>query len=224
MMMRANRGEGARRLAGVLLTCLLLSGLLRTGSVRAENAEPPPDVPGTYQRSYVLEAAGKYDEAFRALDGIQGAERGTYFFLLRRGWLAYLTGDYAVAQQSYEAALERKPGSLEARLGLLLPQMARRRFREAARTAAEILKQDPLNYLANLRLASVYYQSGRYDEAAECFRRLLTIYPGDLTVANGLAWSLLKQGRKAEARKLFRSILDVAPEHDQARQGMQILE
>ena len=107
---------------------------------------------------------------------------------MRIGWLAYLTEDYAASKNAYRKAVRLKPASLEARLGLLLPLLASGSLAEVAVVAAEVLQADPLNYLGNLRLASAYYQLGRYSSAAICYERLRRIYPGDLSVMSGLAW------------------------------------
>jgi len=206
----------------LLLNLLLLIPAISAGETGQEVSVE--DLPDVYNQTYLLEAEGQYEKALSTLTAIEDKAGGQYFYQLRKGWLAYLSGDYSLSSTAYQRANSLKPASLESKLGLLLPLMAMRSYGEAIRTAEEILKADPLNYLANLRLATVYYQSGKYEKAAARYESLARIYPGDLTVANGMGWCRLKQGKKKEAERIFRSILSLAPSYQQAQEALQQLQ
>ena len=181
-------------------------------------------IPEVYQNSYVLEAEGDYQKAWEVMCEIQEEEKSKYIYQLRIGWLTYMTGNYAASKNAYRKAVTLKPQSLEARLGLLLPLLASGNYVDVKQTAAEVLEVDPLNYLGNLRLASAFYQTGKYMNAAICYERLKSIYPGDLSIMSGLAWCKLKERNLREAKKLFYSILEVAPNYPQAREGLETAE
>lgn len=177
-------------------------------------------VPTAYQSSYDLEAAGKYREALAALDPVAASEGTSYVYRLRRGWLHYLTGDHRTAIAEYGRAIDLAPRALEPRLGLMLPQMALRLWKDAASTGRWILARDPHNYLGRSRLAFISYNLGRYDDAVELYRAVLADYPSDVEMRAGLGWSLLRGGDIAGGAGELRQVLRVAPRHASAQAGI----
>lgn len=173
-----------------------------------------------FQQSYDLEAENKLAESLAVLERMPAASQG-YVYHFRRGWLLYLLGRHADAVASYGRAISRAPATIEARLGLMLPQLALRRWVDVEKVALEVLERDALNYLATSRLAWSYYNLGRWTDAEAAYRRILTAYPSDVEMRVGLGWSLLKQGKAAEATVELRAALEVAPRHVTAREGLQ---
>src|SRR5262249_50652002 len=124
---------------------------------------------------------------------------------------------------AYGKAVALEPGSVEARVGALAPAIALRRWADVESGAREVIKIDPGNYLAGLRLAYPVYNLGRYPEAEGLYRRLRGAYPSDVDVRDGLAWSLIKQGKGVEAVKELRAVLDIAPKNALALEGMRAI-
>ena len=184
-------------------------------------AADDPDA-SRYQESVTLETAGKYKDALSTLEKITGSRSNDYMFHLRRGWLLYLTGEYDGAIEAYTRATRQEPLSIEARLGLMLPQIAARRWLDAVSTGRGILKLDAGNYLANSRVAYAYYNLSRWKEAETYYKTVLQAYPGDTDMRSGYAWSLFKQGRHDAAKREFRKILEVAPRHATAIEGIRL--
>lgn len=205
------------RRTGLLGTLTLAFALVTTVVSSSAYAQ---DAPTQYQKSYDLEVENKIQDSLTALEGVPAAQQ-TYVFHLRRGWLLYLLGRNTEAVTAYERALSITPASIEAQLGLMLPQMALRRWVDVEKAAQAILQRDALNYLATSRLAWAYYNLGRWADAATTYRRVLSVYPSDIEMRSGLGWSLLKQGKGADAAVEFRQILEVAPRHKLARDGLQ---
>jgi tetratricopeptide (TPR) repeat protein len=81
---------------------------------------------------------------------------------------------------------------------------------------------DQLSFLANSRLAFIYYNLKQYKEAEAYYRKILSYYPGDIEMQAGLAWSLLKQDKKEQAEKVFGEILRYVPNHVSANAGIKI--
>ncbi len=204
---------------GKLLTLMILLGVLLL-SLSIARSEPIPQI---YQRSYDEEAKGHYQEAISVLTQAGRAGDTSYLYHLRLGWLQYLAGKYPESIDSYRKAVMMSKGSIEAKLGLMLPQMAQEKWHDAEKTGREILSTDKLSYLANSRLAYVYYNLKRYKDAEASYRTVLSYYPGDIEMQAGLAWSLLKQNKKEAAKKVFSEILRYVPNHISANEGMKIV-
>ena len=172
-----------------------------------------------YQESYELEAAGKNEEALGRLHALPEAQRSTYFYRLREGWLYSLLGKHGGAGASSRAAARVEPSAVEPRLGAMLPEMALGLWRDAERDAREVLKIAPRNYLASSRLAFVLFSLGRYQEAEKFYRAVVADYPADLEMRAGVGWSLLKQGKRVDAARMFAEILAVSPRFPAAASG-----
>ncbi len=199
---------------------IVVAAVMLVGGARIGAADDPDAA--RYQRSVELETEGKYKDALSALAGITGSSANTYMFHLRRGWLLYLTGEYEKAIKDYTRATKHEPLSIEARLGLMLPQLAARKWLDAVSTGRGILKLDAGNYLANSRVAYAYYNLGRWKDAEIYYRTVLQAYPGDTDMRSGYAWCLFKMGRHADAKREFRAILEVAPKHAAAIEGIKL--
>jgi tetratricopeptide (TPR) repeat protein len=199
----------------IVVAAVVLVGGARIGAADDEDA-------ARYQKSVELETAGKYKDALSTLEGIRGSRTNTYMFHLRRGWLLYLTGEYDKAIDAYTRATKEEPLSIEARLGLMLPQLAARKWLDAVSTGRGILKLDAGNYLANSRVAYAYYNLGRWKDAEIYYRTVLQAYPGDTDMRSGYAWCLFKLGRHSDAKREFRAILEVAPKHAAAIEGIKL--
>ena len=95
-----------------------------------------------------------YAKAVAVLTAQDAANKGNYVLNLRLGWLQYLDHKNAESERYYRAAIESSPKSIEAKLGCLLPLLAASKHKEAETLARQILKEDPRNYYANLRLVT----------------------------------------------------------------------
>jgi tetratricopeptide (TPR) repeat protein len=198
----------------LLLASAVLALATWSSSARAQ------DAPTQWQQSYDLELEGKMQDSLSALERVPAPQQ-TYVFHFRRGWLLLLLGRYADSIAAYERASALSPAAVECQVGLMLPQMALRRWVDVEKTALSVLQRDPASYLASSRLAWAYYNLGRWADAAAVYRRVLAAYPSDVEMRVGLGWSLLKQGKAAEAAVELRQVLEIAPRHKTAREGLQ---
>ena len=176
-----------------------------------------------YQQSYDEEAKGNYTEAILVLMRVERLEEKSYLFHLRLGWLNYLGKKFPDSANAYQKAIRLNKDSVEARLGLMLPLMAQGRWTEAEKVGKEIIIPDRASYLANSRLAYIYYNMKWFKEAETHYRKVLQSYPGDIEMQSGLAWSLLKQEKREEAEKVFSEILKYVPNHVTANVGMKMI-
>lgn len=210
-MSRSSRRPALRALA----LALLLAGPVPAHAVDADAAA------GLYQQSYDLEAAGNYRGALARMDALEQQGEETYTLALRRAWLMYRLGRYADSAKSYRVAIERKPGSIEARQGLALPLMALRDWGEAERVCRDLLSRAPRDKTGRSRLAYILYSTGRFAEAAREYAQVLEDHPSDTELRAGLGWARLKEGDVEGARAAFEAVLRVHPANVSAQQGIE---
>jgi cytochrome c-type biogenesis protein CcmH/NrfG len=144
--------------------------------------------------------------------------------MLRAGWLSYLKGDYRHSVDYYRKAVFLEPGAIEPKLGLTLPLMASKNWKEAGAVARQVLKVDANNYLASSRLAFILFSQGRYGEAEKQYRKVISGYPADIDMKLGLGWTYFRMGQKRKAAAVFREVLMVRKNNTSAQHGMELIE
>jgi tetratricopeptide (TPR) repeat protein len=171
---------------------------------------------GPWADSYTAESQGDYATAILALDAILDANPEHEFAILRTAWLKYLLGDYNASIRDYETALQINRDSLEAQLGLTLPLLAQRRWREAAAAAQAVLEEAPWHYYAHIRLLIAEEGQRQWETLARHARELSTRYPSDTSVLVYLARAEARQGNLESALREYRRVLERMPAHEEA--------
>lgn len=177
------------------------------------------DAASRFRASYALEGGGDYPAALAELSQLDAGGPLAYAIHLRRGWLLYLAGRHADAVAAYRAAIDAEPSAVEPVLGVTLPLMALRRWKEAEDAARDALALAPGHYTAASRLAYVLYNSGRHQQAAQVYGTLVELYPADVEMRTGQGWALLKAGDARRGCAAFDQVLAIAPAHTSAAQG-----
>ena len=183
-------------------------------------AAPDERVAALYRASYLLEAKGDAAGALAKMGEIRALAGATYFVVVRSAWLQYLKGDFGGAVTSYREAIRWEPKAVEPKLGLTLPLLAQKRWRDLERACRDVLVLDAYNPTARARLAHALYTLGNYPDSAAAYRKLVADYPSVLDHQTGLAWALLRMGRRAEAHRLFHAVLVVSPDNANAKAGL----
>jgi len=170
-----------------------------------------------WQNSYQFESAGKYTEALNAIDAVAVNGADAELKLLRRGWLYYLSGRFEESIREYRLAIERNPKSIDARLGLTLPLLAAKRWREAEQAARAVLEIEPKSYVGEIRL--VIAQEGQQDWAGmlKTANSLVTSFPSDATAFVYLARANAWLGKRTEAVNAYQAVLSRYPGHLEAK-------
>jgi len=153
----------------LLCTCLLVS------AERPVGAE-------AWSASFAKEAAGDFTKALAALQPLRQARSDSYLLALRTAWLLYRAGRFEESITAYQEASRAAPAAIEARLGMIVPMMAVKRWSEAERQARQVLRGDPGCFWANYWLVESLLGAERWREANEVSRGLAERYPGDVTV------------------------------------------
>jgi tetratricopeptide (TPR) repeat protein len=193
------------RLETTVVTVLLL---LAHGTALAQSP---------WSESYRSEAEGDYSAAIDALESIIDADSRHEFAILRRAWLQYLNGDFNASIRDYRLALEINQLSLEAELGVTLPLLAQRRWREAAATAQHVISIAPWNYYAHIRLMVAQEGMQRWQELARHASETAARFPSDATILVYLARAEAAQGNRTAAMQAYTKVLERIPEHEEAQ-------
>lgn len=189
---------------GFLLVILAVSG--------------PASGDDVWSESFKLESMARYGEAASLLDPLLKKRQPDEFALLRRAWLRYLAGDYSDALRDYKQALQTNPQSLDAQLGMTLPLLAQRRWKEAAGYARQVLRVAPWNYYAHLRLMVAEEGQQQWQTLLKHSQQLHRRYPSDATVLVYSARAQRWLGQKQAAGDSYRQVLQRVPSHIEAEQ------
>ncbi len=170
-----------------------------------------------WQSSYQLEAAGKYTEALAAIDGVAANGPDAELKILRRGWLYYLPGHFDESIREYRLAIERNPKSVDARLGLTLPLLAAKRWREAEQSAQAVLTLAPSNYTGMLRLIIALEAQKDWALMLKTAAAMVVSYPSDANAVVYLARANAWLGKRDEAVAAYSATLSRYPGHLEAK-------
>lgn len=170
-----------------------------------------------WKNSYQLEAAGKYVEAIAALDQAAATGFDAELKLLRRGWLYYLLGRYDESIREYRLAAERNKNSVDARLGVTLPLLALKRWREAEQNARAALALSPNSYPALLRLTIALEGEHDWANMEKTAVIMAGVYPSDASSFVYLARAYAWLNKKNEAAKAYAAVLSRYPGHLEAK-------
>lgn len=170
-----------------------------------------------WQNSYQLEAAGKYGEAIAAMDAIRVNDPDDELKLLRRGWLYYLSGSFNESIREYRFAIELNSRSVDARLGVTLPLLAQKRWREAEQNARAALELAPNNYIALVRLSIALEARSNWVAMEKTAATMVAGYPSDATAYLYLARVKVQLGKRDEAIAAYTAVLSRSPGQREAR-------
>jgi tetratricopeptide (TPR) repeat protein len=112
------------------------------------------------------------------------------------GLLLYLFGGSAVASEEWSLSY-----SLE----------AQGNYARAIQALSPVVKEDPNNEFARLRVAWLKYLNKDYNASIRDYQRALAINELSLDAMLGTTLPLLAQGRWREAEKAANAVLDIAP-------------
>ena len=155
------------------------------------------------KNSYILEAQGKYVQAYKLMNTLSINDSRNYLAHLRAGWLAYLSGYLSKSIYYYRKAIVLAPDAIDPGPGLKLPLIPLGHQKQAQTTGLSILRKDAANLTVRSRLAWSYYLAGNYKRSEIYYKAIIKHYPANGEMHIGLAWALIKQSKKKKARKIL---------------------
>ncbi len=202
-------------LTALILICLFSSGI----SLAASSG----DVPKAYSDSYRFEKMGAYQDAIKAIMPLYRRHPDQYLLNLRLGWLYYLAGRNGDSTVYYRRAVKILPGSIEARLGLSLPLMAKADWSGVEELMYQVIRSDHYNFYGNLRLAKALRLQKKPSLAEKVTRKMLDLYPSSVDFLVELGADLTAQGKKQKAIQIFNTVLLLDPQNVAAREYKRII-
>jgi tetratricopeptide (TPR) repeat protein len=169
-----------------------------------------------WQNSYKLEGEKRFNEAISAIDSVQANGADAELKTLRRAWLYYSAGNYSESIREYRYGIERNPRSVDARLGVTLPLLAAKRWREAEQSARAALELAPNNYIALVRLTIALEAQSDWAAMHKAATTLVAAYPTDATAYVYLARANLWLGKKSDGIAAYVAVLSRYPGHPEA--------
>lgn len=167
-----------------------------------------------FSKSYAHENAKAFGEAIKALDQVYDA--ASYPINLRLGWLHYLNGDNGKSKGFYQKAIKLQPGSVEARLGYVLPLAAAGEWGEVVKVYKKTLETDPSNSLVHYRLALIYFNNKDFETAVAHAQKVTSLHPFDYDGQLLLGKIEVGRGNIVEAKRAFLVCLQYSPSSKEA--------
>lgn len=168
-----------------------------------------------WEKSYQLAAAGKYEQAAEVIEPI--ADSGNEYAVLRYAYLMHLMGENGDSISYYKKSIEKNPDSIDAKLGITLPLIAQKRWRQVKSYSLQVLRLSRWNYTAHVRLMVAEEGLRKWDALAEHAAQVAKAYPTDATVLVYLARAKAWQGDVSAAKAAYRKVLVRLPAHIEAK-------
>ncbi len=122
---------------------------------------------------------------------------------LTLGRLYVQTGAFAKAIPLLQRVVADQPQFLEAAFLLSAAQEGSDRLEDATRTIEEVVRQNPGYYRGQLRVAELYEQQQRWQEAADAYGRAQKLNARATGLTTRRAAALINSGKSEEARDLL---------------------
>lgn len=185
-------------------------------SVEAKDL-PLETIKKAYSESYKNEALAKYSEAIRDLNEVHATYPETYTVNYRLGWLYYLNNNFANAIEHLEKSLRYYPSSVEALNVINLILVARAEWTKVESQSFKIIQIDYYNYYANYWLSIAFKNQKKYDFAVKNCRKMLAVFPSNVTFLAELAANLYLGGEMNESKAIFDNVTVLDPNNETAR-------
>ena len=154
-----------------------------------------------------LMSTGRFEQAIPIYQELVKAVPNDTGLLLNLALAQHMAGHEAESIPNFEAVLRAQPKSLPALLSLGAARLALNQPSQAIAPLRQAIEADPANRDARGMLAGACMDSGRYDEAAEQFRKLTA-----LAVDEPRAWYGLGMAYQAIAGSAFDRLQRAGPQ------------
>jgi tetratricopeptide (TPR) repeat protein len=116
--------------------------------------------------------------------------------------------EYALAANAYKQALQLDPGRVEIKQALAQDLALSNQFDEALKLYQEIAKANPKDAQSYLRMAQIYQQQKKYDEARQAMDKARALDPDSLEIRYNEARLLEAEGKVPQAIASLKNVLE----------------
>lgn len=206
-------------LLSLILTAVIIAAL--AGTVLSQKNIGKVEA---FHESLKQEKSANYQKSIQSLLAVYKDHKNDYLLNLRLGWLHYMSAGYDESKKYYaQANTIANNKSVEALLGSTLPLSALNDWDAVQATYRAILKLDPMNFTAHLRLGQILLNGGEYDEAKRHLEKAHNGYPAEYEPNLSLGWTYYYLGDRQKARFLLTNALMVSPGDTLALQGLNLI-
>lgn len=139
-------------------------------------------------------------------------------------------GRTAEAKEQFQFALHLRPDYVNAQFNLANALVKLGKIDEAIENFHRIEAAYPDDALTKERLASALEMRARilsterkWEDAAACYRELVTLEPGDFSMRTDFGALLVRQGKLAEALEQYDQALAIDPSNEAARENRELV-
>lgn len=157
----------------------------------------------SYSKKYYRDAAGEFNEVLES----DASDKDKAIALIYLGMISLDTGDYVLAEQYLRRALsfDNKNPEIYKRLATALRYQ--KQYDKAIDFAKLSVDREPNSADSKILLGNIYFEMGRYGDAADQYKKALSQSPENPTVLYNLAAALMKTGDNfAAAEYLKRTV------------------
>jgi Flp pilus assembly protein TadD/TolB-like protein len=166
----------------------------------------------SYRLRYSLDHNKKWvDLALQAANRALQADSKLEPVYVTLGRIHNSTGEYEVAMEEFERALNLAPSDASAMQGMAQTYQKLGRNQEAESMFRRATALRPDSWEGYYRLGNFYYNTGRFSEAEPQYRRVLELSPDNATAYTNLGTVLTNENRYAEARTVLEKAVALNP-------------
>jgi Tfp pilus assembly protein PilF len=132
-------------------------------------------------------------------------------------------GDFAAAKTKYEAALQKDPKNVDARLGLAESQIALREHAPAETLLKDLRTDSPDNRQAMMLLGMLYRDTAQYEPGIALYQGVLEKNPHDGAVLNHLIVLYRLSGNYKKAEESCTKLLSRDPDNVDALKNLSLI-
>ncbi|MBD3180073.1 MAG: tetratricopeptide repeat protein [Candidatus Latescibacteria bacterium] len=136
---------------------------------------------------------GDYEEAVRLFEAYTGQKSENPWGYYMLGLSAWKAGNYQVAEESFQEALELDPGHIKSRINLSRVYLDTERAQLAADQLAVVLENEPESSTAHHLMGRVRRQMGETDEAVISYRRAIQLDNANVWAMNNLGLIYIRE-------------------------------
>ncbi len=172
----------------------------------------PNNPAAQFNYGLALEALERYQEARVAFQAAVNQAPDLTEAWLGLGGACLKCGDAAGAREAYETYLRSDEDSFAATFGVSAAYQLEENHQKAIEHYVIALDKQPDSVEVLTNLAGVYVKTAAFEDAENCFRKLLELSSDNAKAHEGLAYVLYRQDKLEESQEHYERLTELEPE------------